>query len=183
MPMKGLKLFALLLGSAWFFPISCTSTLYVGIHLNAYLDAREVKRGDQLHGGFSVAVVQNNVEAAFQLLPLAELHRFRVVGESYNLLLPKPFDRIDTNKYQHIAYRVLEQHDHSQLIEVEDSNDDRTMWSRYRTDGQAVIPIASRMFDVSYMMNALPFAFGIALLLHGIGLLLRRQIAGISSIR
>jgi len=179
--MKWLKVLAFVLGSAWFFPVSCTSTLYAGIHLNAYLDAREIERGDSLHNGFSVAVMNGNDAAAFQLLALSELHRFRVVGEHYQLLLPKPFARIKINDYQYIAYRVLEQHENTQLIEVEDSNDDRTIWSRYRTDGQAVTPIASRMFHVSYMVNALPYAFGIALVLHGIGLLLRRRIARVSS--
>lgn len=179
--MKWLKVLAFILGSAWFFPVSCTGILYTGVHINAHLDAREVKRGDQLHSGFSVAVMQGDNNSAFQLLALSELYRFRVVGEQYQLWLPTPFERIKTSEYQHIGYRVLEQNNGTQLIEVENSNDDCTIWSRYRTDGRTVTPIASRMFHINYMMNALPYAFGIALLLHGIGLFLRRQVARTSS--
>ncbi|MBV5310244.1 hypothetical protein [Chromatium okenii] len=179
--MKWLKILAFILGSAWFFPVSCTSALYAGIHIKAHLDEREVNRGDQLHNGFSVAVLSKHDATQFQLLAFSELHRFRVVGEQYQLLLPKPFARMKINDYQYIAYRVLEQKENSQLIEVEDSNDDRTIWSCYRTDGRAVTPIASRMFHVGYMMNALPYAFGVALFLHGIGLILRRRIAHLSS--
>ena len=69
------------------------------------------------------------------------------------------------------------------MIEVEDKDDDRTVWSRYRATSTEVTPLASRMFYFGYMFGALPYAFGAALLLYGIGRFLRRRlrIAGVAS--
>ena len=175
--MKGVNVLALVLGSAWFFPVSCTGTLYAGIQVIAKVDEREVARGDHVHSGFSVVVEPGENGLPFQLIPLSDLHRFTVVGKPSSLLLSKPSDRLQVSDYRYVAYRVLEQQEGLQVVEAEDHNDDRTIWSRYRTTGADVVPLASRMFYMGYMVSAMPYALGSAFLLYGVGQWLRRRLA------
>ena len=181
--MTTVKVLALVLGSAWFFPVSCTTTLYAGIHVIAHMDARDVARGDQVHSIFSIVVEPGDKGAPFRSVPLSEFPRLREIGNAYSLLMSKPSGRIDVNEYTHVSYRVLENQSSVQVIEVEDKDDDRTVWSRYRTTATDVTPLASRMFYFGYIFGALPYAFGAALLLYGIGRLLRRRlrVAGVAS--
>jgi hypothetical protein len=89
--------------------------------------------------------------------------------------MSKPSGRIDINDYTHLSYRVLENQGSAQVIEVEDDDDDRRIWSRYRATHTDVMPLSSRMFYFGYMFGALPFAFGIALGLYGVGRFLCRR--------
>ena len=181
--MTTVMVLALVLGSAWFFPVSCTSTLYAGIQVIAHLDVREVARGDQVHPTFSIVVEPGDRVGPFRSVPLSEFPRLRETGKAYSLLMSKRSGRIDVNEYTHVSYRVLEDQSSVQVIEVEDKDDDRTVWSRYRATPTDVTPLASRMFYFGYMFGALPYAFGAALLLYGIGRLLRRRlrVAGVAS--
>lgn len=175
--MKWVNVLALVLGSAWFFPVSCTGTLYLGIEVFAKLDAREVAHGDQVHSGFSVVAEPGAAGTPFRLVLLSDLQRFRVVGEPYSLLLSKSSDRLQVGQYSHIGYRVLERQAGFQIVEAEDHNDDRTIWSRYRTTGADVVPLESRMWYMGYMVSAMPYALGSAFLWYGLGLWLRRRLA------
>ena len=173
-----LKVLALILGSAFFFPVSCSSTLFAGILLIAKLDAREVARGDQVHPGFLVVVVPGEKGQPFRSVPLSDLPRYEQFIESggaYSFLMSKPSGRIDINDHTHLSYRVLENQGSAQVIEVEDKDDDNTVWSRYRATHADVMPLSSRMFYFGYMFGALPFAFGIALGLYGVGRFLCRR--------
>jgi hypothetical protein len=170
------KVLALVLGSAWFFPVSCASTLTAGIFVIAHLDAREVARGDQVHPGFLIVVEPGEKGQPFRSVRLSDLPRFRESGGAYSLLMSKPSGRIDINDYTHLSYRVIENQGSAQVIEVEDKDDDRTVWSRYRATHADVMPLSSRMFYFGYMFGALPFAFGIALVLYGVGRFLRRRL-------
>jgi len=170
------KVLALVLGSAWFFPVSCASTLTAGIFVIAHLDAREVARGDQVHPGFLIVVEPGEKGQPFRSVRLSDLPRFRESGGAYSLLMSKPSGRIDINDYTHLSYRVIENQGSAQVIEVEDKDDDRTVWSRYRATHTEVMPLASRMFYFGYMFGALPFAFSTALVLYGVGRFLRRRL-------
>jgi hypothetical protein len=169
------KVLALVLGSVWFFPASCTSALFAGIFVIARLDAREVARGDQVHPAFLIVVEPGEKGQPFRSVPLSGLPRIRESG-AYSFLMSKPSGRIDVNDYTHLSYRVLENQGSAQIIEVEDDNDDRTVWSRYRATHTDVIPLASRMLYFGYMFGALPFAFGVALGLYGVGRFLCRRL-------
>jgi hypothetical protein len=171
-----LKVVALILGSAFFFPVSCTSTLVAGIFVIARLDEREVARGDQVHLGFSILVEPGEKGQPFRKVSLFDLPWFRESGGTYSLLMSKPSGRIDVNDYTHLSYRVLENQGSAQVIEVEDDDDDRTVWSRYRATHADVMPLSSRMFYFGYMFGALPFAFGTALGLYGVGRFLCRRL-------
>jgi len=169
------KVLALVLGSAWFFPVSCTSTLYVGIHAIAHLDTREVARGDQVHPAFSIVAEPGEKGQPFRSVSLSDFPRFRENSVAYSLLMSKPSGRIDVNDYTHLSYRVLDDQGSAQVIEVKDENDDRTVWSRYRATRADIMPLSSRMFYFGYMFSALPCAIGAALALYGTGRLLRRR--------
>jgi hypothetical protein len=169
------KILALVLGSVWFFPVSCTSTLFAGIFVIARLDAREVARGDQVHLGFSIVLEPGEKGEPFRLVRLSDLPRIRESGGTYSFLMSKPSGRININDHTHLSYRVLENQGSAQVIEVVDNDDDRTVWSRYRATHADVMPLSSRMFYFGYMFGALPFAFGTALGLYGVGRFLCRR--------
>jgi hypothetical protein len=44
-PARGLKLLAAILGSVWFFPVSCTTGTFVGNQIVAAADARDAEQG------------------------------------------------------------------------------------------------------------------------------------------
>jgi hypothetical protein len=171
-----LRIVALILGSVWFFPVSCTSTLVAGIFVIAKLDAREVARGDQVHPAFLIVVEPGEKGQPFRSVRLSDLPRIRESGGAYSFLMSKPSGRIDVNDCTHLSYRVLENQGTAQVIEVKDDHDDRTVWSRYRATHTDVMPLSSRMFYFGYMFGALPFAFGTAFGLYGVGRFLCRRL-------
>jgi hypothetical protein len=171
-----LKVLALILGSAFFFPVSCTSTLFVGTFVVARLDEREVARGNQVHPGFFIVVEPGEKDQPFRSVRLSDLHRFRESGGAHSFLMSKPSGRIDINDYTYLSYRVLENQGSAQVIEVEDKDDDNTFCCRYRATHTDIMPLSSQMFYVGYMFGALPFAFGTALGLYGAGRFLRRRL-------
>ena len=170
------KVLALVLGSVWFFPASCTSALFAGIFVIARLDAREVARGDQVHPAFLIVVEPGEKGQPLRSVRLSDLPRIRESGGVYSFLMSKPSGRIDINDYTHLSYRVLENQGSAQVIEVEDKDDDNTFCCRYRATHADVIPLASQMFYFGYMFGALPFAFGTALGLYGVGRFLCRRL-------
>jgi len=174
-PITWVKVLALVLGSQWFFPVSCSSTLYTATNVIARLDERDVVRGDEVHAGFSVVVTPGENGNSFRQASLPDLKSLRQKGEAYSLLMSKPSDQVDVNDRTHIAYHVLESSEAHQVIEVEETDDDKTIWSQYRATSSEVTPLTSRMFYMGYMFSALPWALGIALLLYGIGRFLRRR--------
>jgi len=88
-----LKVLALVLGSVWFFPVSCTSTLFAGIFVIAHLDAREVARGDQVHPGFLIVVEPGENGQPFRSVRLSDLPwihaRIRESSGAYSFLMSK----------------------------------------------------------------------------------------------
>ena len=110
----------------------------------------------------------------FRVMPFSEFPRVREKGEA-RFLMSKPADRIDINAYTFVSYRVVQDLGAEQVIEVQDQNDDRTIWGTYRASGTDVKPLTSRMVYFGYMFSAFPFAVGAALALYGIGRFLRRR--------
>lgn len=176
-PITWVKVLALVLGSQWFFPVSCSSTLYTATNVIARLDARDVVHGDVVHSGFSVVVAPGENGQPFRRASLPDLESLRQKGEAYSLLMSKPSDQVDVNHRTRIAYHVLESSEAHQVIEVQEIDDDKTIWSRYRATSSEVKPLTSRMFYMGYMFRSLPWALGIALLLYGIGWYLRRRLS------
>jgi hypothetical protein len=111
----------------------------------------------------------------FRSMSLREFQQLRETGKPYSLLMSKPSGRISRDYDAYLSYRVLEDRGSVQVIEVEDFDDD-TVWSRYRATAADVTPLSSRMFHRGFMFGAVPFAFGAAFLLYGIGRLLRKRL-------
>lgn len=186
--MAPIRILALVLGSALFFPVSCTGSLYVGTRIAAWLDTRDVARGDEVHRSFSVIVEPGVDGQPFRAQRLSELPRLlKEEGRErpISLLPSKPAGRIANGKHGWFSYRVLEDKGSALVIEVEDSDGDRMAWSRYQVrrgvkgEGGAgpgvVVPLESRMFAPDHMVRALPWALGLAFLAYGIGRWLRRR--------
>ena len=171
-----MKIIALVLGSAWFFPVSCTTGLVAGVRIVEALDARDVARGDQVHPITLVAEPGSNGQA-FRVVRLYEVPKIREKGEAH-FLMSRPSGRIDVSQNTFVSYRVLLDLGSEQVIEVQDQNDDRTIWGTYRAARTDVTPMKSRMVYFGYIFTTFPYAFGTALALYGIGRYLRRRLNG-----
>jgi len=182
--MRWLRLLALVLGSGWFIPVSCTVATIAGTPLVAKSDAREVSRRDTLHSLFKVAAEPGEAGRPFRVLGLSEIAPYIPGGtaaggvRSLSFRLSASSGTLETGSST-FAYRVLEDNGREQLIElVEDYRDgDNTIWSRYRATRSTVQPVSSRMFYFGYMFQAAAFAFFFALLLYFVGRLMRRTLA------
>ncbi len=170
-----MKMLALIIGSLWFFPVSCTSGLYAGMHVAARMDERDTTSGQQVHLAFSIVAEPGVDGQAFQMVRLADIAKFRKKGGAPTFLMSKPSGTLESGGYASVSYRVLQSTAAAQEIEVIDLDDDRTVWSRYRATATNVTPLGSRMFYVGYMYQALPFAMLLALLVYVGGRLLRRR--------
>ena len=170
-----MKFLALILGSVWFFPVSCTGSFFAGLRVVAYLDQRDVSRGDEVHSIFTMVAEPGPNKQPFRAVRLHELQQRRDEGEVH-FLMSQPSGRIDVNAYTSLSYRVVRNLGSEQVIEVEDKTDDRTLWSTYRATSNDVTPLSSRMVYFGYMFTAFPFAIGTAVALYGTGRFLRQRL-------
>jgi len=171
-----LKVSAIVLGASWFFPVSCSTGVIVGIHVIAMMDERNVERGDNVHPLFKVVVEPGSDGRPFNVVSLNELPRLKEVS----FHMSKPNGSIDIDG-SNIIYQVIEEVGQEQIIEVvEEYHDgDNTVWSRYRATRTSAVPISSRMFYFGYMFGAFPYGVGFAFFLYITGRLLRRRIANV----
>ena len=172
-----LRIAALVLGAAWFFPVSCTTGVFAGTHLFAHLDARDVRKGDRIHSDFSVVATPGESGKPFALVPFRGISEFASAAPNHSFLMAKTSNRMDLGRGAVVSYTVLSDAGAEQTIEVMQSDDDKDVWSRYRATRSNVMPISSRMFHPGYMFGAFPIAFGIALLLYALGRFLRSRLS------
>jgi len=179
--MRWAKILVATIGSAWFFPVSCTAGLFAGTSLTAELDSRDVSRGDSVHSRFSIVSQSQDSGEPFVVTRLNELRRYEeqfpsISTDSTSYLMSKlsGHKRGDTADY---AYKVLEETASGQVIEVVETyhDGDNTIWSRYEANRSTVIPISSRMFYFGYMFVAFPYAIGFSFILYGVGWYLKRR--------
>jgi hypothetical protein len=175
MNVKILRFLALVLGSIWFFPVSCTTGIIAGTLMIARLDSRDIEKGEQPHPWFFVVARPAEAESPFTVIELKDLPKSGSATHHHSFLMPRPSDGIRTNEYTQVSYRVLSDRGTGQTIEVEYSDDDKTIWSRYRATPSDVVPLFSRMSHPGYMFRALPIGFIFALLVYGVGRFLRRR--------
>ena len=171
-----MKALAAILASTLFFPVSCTIGLVAGTQALAKRDVRVVAAGDKPHPCFGVAVEPGDAGKPFRVLSLEDVVKPRNVPGSLRLSRNSAAFEEGDSKY---AYVVLEDYQGEQLVELKHDikNGDRTCWSRWRASATSFTPVSSRMMQPSYMFVAFPFAFGISLLLYGLGRRMRRQYA------
>ena len=55
--MKIIKFIIIILGSSLFIPVSCTIGVVGGTQVEAWIDSRDVQKGDSVHSLFSVVAV------------------------------------------------------------------------------------------------------------------------------
>ena len=180
--MRWSRIASVVLGSSWFFLVSCTAGLVVGTQVVSHLDARDVSKGDTLHTKFSIVVPSSNDERPFYVFSLYDLERYEESrGDSdepftETYLMPQPGGSMDDGS-SHFSYEVIEQKEHSQVIEVMEAyhDGDNTIWSRYEATRSGFTPISSRMFYFGYMFTAFPYAIGFAVLVYAVGRYLRHR--------
>jgi hypothetical protein len=172
---KILRFLALVLGTIWFFPVSCTTGILAGTLTLARLDSRDIEKGQQSHPWFFVVARPAEVESPFTVIELKDLPKFRSSTHHHSFLMPRPSDRIKTNEYKHVSYQVISDRGTEQTIEVKYSDDDKTIWSRYLATPSDIVPLSSRMSHPGYMFRALPIGVIFALLIYGVGRFLRKR--------
>lgn len=163
---KILQLFAVVLGSIWFFPFNCIAVLTVGTIMIANMDTREFEKGVQVRSSFSVVVEPGDNGRLFR----------QETGEEYSFLMSNYDGSLDDD-YATISYREIEDRGSEQVIRVADKyhHGDNIIGSRYGVTQTEISPLTSHMFYFGYMFTAYPFALGTALLLYGIGIFLRKK--------
>jgi len=156
------------LGSSWFFLVSCTAGLLVGTHIVSRVDARDATAGEPVHSKFSVVMESRQPGVPFIVLSLGDVSRLAEASDSYLMSLPS--GEIETDD-SHYSYEVIETTAAGQIIEVVEvyKDGDNTIWSRYEASGSSMAPISSRMFYFGYVFAAWPYAFGFALALYATG--------------
>lgn len=179
--MRWIRILTFILGAVWFFPVSCSTGVVLGIQVIAKLDARETSKGDQVHSHFSVVAEQREKGSSFLVLSLSELSHFKENSEEYSFLMSKPSGKMDCCG-SHYSYQVLEDSGAEQVIEVVEvyQDGDNKIWSKYRATPRTITPESSRMMYFGYMFEAIPYSFGIALLLYVVGLIMRWRLRKIN---
>jgi hypothetical protein len=177
--MKIIKFIIIILGSPLLIPVSCTIGVVGGTQVVAWIDSRDVQKGDSVHSRFSVAAVpqQSKNKNDFLVLSLRQIEQIRKVDESVSFLMPISNSNMETD-YSRYSYKILEDRGKEQIIEVveEYKDGDNKIWSQYRANEKEVFPISSRMFYFGYMFQALPYALVLSLGLYACGKILRSRV-------
>ena len=176
------RIAVVVLASGWFFPVSCTAGLFAGTRIVAKLDARDVSRGDSVHHDFSMVMASADGGEPFQVVSLDDMSpRDEVLilpdtKDQVSFLMSDPSGQLDYGS-SGFSYRVIEETDAGQVIEVVETyhDGDNTIWSRYEATRSSVTPISSRMFYFGYMFAAGPYALGFALFLYASGRYLQHR--------
>jgi hypothetical protein len=168
--------------SGWFFPVSCTTSLYAGVRVVSAIDARHVSEGESVHSRFSYVVETNGEGEPFYVGDLHSLAQHEEMQEdldmvdSVNFLMSRPSGRLDGDDSR-FSYRVIEHGESEQIIEVVEAfyDGDNTIWSRYKATRTSITPISTRMMYFGYLFSAFPVALGIGFLIYGAGRYLQHK--------
>jgi len=164
------------LASAWFFPVSCTTTAAVGTQLLAKRDARDVDRGDTVHPSIAVMTVPAaQPDRLFGYLLLGNLAAYRERHPEASFLMPVPEGSIELEDHTVVRFEVLQATMEVQVIETHYSDGDRRARGTYRATRREVTPLTSEVFDQRYFFGALPYALALALAILLAARLARRR--------
>ncbi len=175
--MRIFRIIALILGSAWFLPVSCAIGVIAGPKVISAIDAREAEKGEELHPLFKVVVGDETVMGLEELDSLIHrikesddhMHTDRSAKPNY-FLVSKPGGSFETDS-SFFKYRVIEDSGDEQLIElIEEYKDgDNTIRSQYRAQKALITPLSTQMYYFGYIFNAIPYVIGGSLCLFIIG--------------
>ncbi len=175
-----IRIIAVILGSAWFLPVSCTIGMVAGPIVISKIDAREVEKGEELHPLFKVvvgdgtAIGREELQSMLHQIKEDEDHMYADSSSKPNyFLVSKPSGSFE-NESSIFKYQVIEDSGEEQLIElIEEYKDgDNTIRSRYRAQRTSITPLSTRMYYFGYMFTSIPFVLGGTLCLFIIGRLL-----------
>jgi hypothetical protein len=177
-----IKTLTIVLGAIWFFPVSCATGLVAGTLLVSKIQERTASSGDSLRSNFKVVAVPGINGKPFRVLNIEDIASYTTIStnvsddKSVSFLMPVPSGSVDLERSK-FSYTVLMSDGKSQQIELIESfhDGDNTIWYCYWATKGTISPESSRMFHISYMFMAFPFAFVCSLILYGIGRLLRRK--------
>lgn len=163
-----LRLLALVLGSAWLIPVSCTAGLWVFSSIPF-----EVGKDWRYYPIFFNVLVRPEHEGEpFQVVSLKDLPRLQAECPSCSFLMDKP-----SGQSQYRSYRVVFDQGSEQVIEVVEDADSlaaaRT-WSLYRATRSGITPISLRTVSAGTIGG---YAMGLSLALYALGKGLRWRIA------
>lgn len=175
--MRIIRIIAVITGSAWFLPVSCTIGVIAGPKVISAIDAREVAKGEELHPLFKVVVGDETVLGLEELDSLIHrikegndhVHANRSAKPNY-FLVSKSRGSFETDS-SIFKYRVIEDSGDEQFIElIEEYKDgDNTVRSRYRAQKASITPLSTQMYYFGYIFNAIPYVIGGSLCLFIIG--------------
>lgn len=172
------QVLAFIISAIWFFPISCTTSLFVAIPLLSKYNERHVEKGDQPHSSLFFVVWQpGEAGEPFGYSRLEDLSRIKTSAPERSFIMTQPSGSVEGGKFTRVSYKVLSSGESDQLIEVAYSDDDYGAWSRYRATRSGITPVFSKIMDPGYMFAAFPIALGFAAAIYSTGKWLRRRIA------
>jgi len=169
-----LKLSGVILGSALFFPVSCTTALIAGIQINSLLLARDLSHGDKPYIPFHVLTTAPTGNICPIELFEVDTYIEKTPDGSF-LLAQSSGDFPGASRDERFSWRVISSKSNEQLVEVCYYDGDTTFINRYRAMQHSISPVSSRMWYHGYMFASFPFAIGFGLLVYWLGRRLRRK--------
>ena len=171
------RLLAVILGSAWFFPVSCTTGVIAVTPLVSKFNERHMEQGDAPHAHlFHVVWQPGEAGQPFGMSRLEDLPRIKALAPARSFIMAPPSAGAAGGSYIVISSTALPSGEAEQLIEVRYADDTYDSWSRYRATRSGITPVFSKIMDPGFMIMALPVAFGFALAIYALGRWLRRRI-------
>jgi hypothetical protein len=169
-----LKVCGLILGSALFFPVSCTTALLLGIEINSLHFARDMSRGDKPRPPFYVIATISKED--IRPIELIEVDAYIGRTPDVSFLLAQRSGALPGDSpNERFSWRVTSSNSNEQLVEVRYYDGDTTFINRYRAMRQSVSPVSSRMWYHGYMFASFPLAIGFGLFVYWLGRYLRRK--------
>jgi hypothetical protein len=150
---RTVRVLAFIIGAIWFFPISCTTGLFVGAPLLSKFDERHIEKGERPHSLFFVVWQPGEADKPFGYALLEDLSRIKTSAPARSFIMEQPSGHIDINKFTGISYKLLSSGESEQLIEVKYHDDDKNSWSRYRATHSEVTPVFSKIWHPGYMFT------------------------------
>jgi hypothetical protein len=173
---RGIRIPALILGSIWFLPVSCTTGLFVTYPLVTKSHEHHMSRGDVPHSLFTVVWepgAEKNPFGFARLDALAPAEK----SPARTFLMTQRAGRFEGGRREIVAYQVVSSTAAAQLIEVTWTNDTYGGVSRYRATRTEVKPEFSKVEAPDILIKALLMAMAIAVAVLVAGRLLRRLTA------
>jgi len=164
--MNAYRLTALVLGSSFFFPVSCTTSMYAGTHAIAHLKARDSTRGEEPHPQAQlVAVVPGG---SLKALDFSEIDAFKKKNPQASFLLPEGKGGFSISDESSMSFVATATGPETQTIEAT-LRDETGTFSRYEASSNTIKPLYTRLWYHGYAFQALFIAIAIAYGLRAIG--------------